>query len=226
MKKILIVGLIMILGLAIFAGCNPKPPETTPPAKPAAPEKPAVETPETPAAGMPAIAGYLKEAKLKYALKEKPEKADVLEKEDLMFPEGVKAVVLEVIKNPDAPKDKVVEVKVFTKEKDEPVVEVQTFKGEDLANGDIFLVLEPAGGFAPGLYRVDMNEQGTSDKISIDFAVGEVKAPEEGKAVPPTGKEPGMAKPMEEKPAEVKEPPTTEKPAGGKPVEEKPAETK
>lgn len=231
MKKLLIVGLVMILALSVLVGCTQKkPPVETPPAdKPAetAMESPAETPAETPGEtpDKPVEGGA--EAKpleaIPYLVVETLYAEDAAAKEDAFkkadtskIPEGAKVVAMKLKKSETAPEDKEVAFILLEKE-GRKEVKKNTVNSKDLKDKDVFcsFAIEKAGP-----YIIEITEVGTDNKAEIEIEV-------EGPAGDPgdvKSDEPGMEK--EGAPAGATDAPGTEKndESGDKAPEDKPAD--
>lgn len=219
MKKLLIVGLVLILGLALLVGCQqPKPADQPgdapkPPAQPGEPpatDKPG-EPPAPPAEGADQIP-YLHGVVVMGSVDKEAKGADCKEFAEMKFPGDVKVIALKIGKNPEAPKGKEIEVAYFFQDKAEPIKK-HTVKTDLLIEGEQYLLLNPEkDAFMPGPYRVEIMEVGTPDKKnSIGFSV-EGKEPAPGEAPAPA---PGDAKPGDVKPGDAAPAPGDAAPAPG-----------
>ena len=211
MKKLLIVALVLILGLALLAGCQqPQKPEggeaPKPPAQPGeAPTNKPGEPPAPPAEGADQIP-YLHGVVVMGSVNKEAKGPECTEFAEMKFPGDVKVIALKIDKNPEAPKGKDVEVAFFFQDKKE-AVKKELIKSDVLIEGEQFVILNPEKeGFAPGPYRVEIMEVGTPDKKnSIGFSVeGAAPAPAPGDAKPgDAAPAPGDAAPA---PGDVKAP--------------------
>lgn len=193
MKKLLIVGLVLILGLALLVGCQQ--PQTgdapKPPAQPGeAPAKPGDPPPPGAGAGADQIP-YLHGVVVMGSADKDAKGADWKEFSEMKFPGDVKVIAVKIDKNPGAPKEKEIEVAFFFQDQKEPVKK-HTIKSDLMIEDVQFITLTPEkDGFAPGPYRVEIVEVGTPDKKhTIGFSV-EGGAP--GDVAPPPA--PGDAPP-------------------------------
>lgn len=207
MKKLLIVALVLILGLALLVGCQqPKPADQPgdapkPPAQPGeAPTDKPGEPPAPPAEGADQIP-YLHGVVVMGSVDKEAKGADCKEFAEMKFPGDVKVIALKIDKNPEAPKGKDVEVAFFFQDKKEPVKK-HVIKSDMLIEGEQFLLLNPEkDAFVPGPYRVEIMEVGTPDKKnSIGFSVeggapGDMKPGEPAPAPAPGDAKPGDAPP-------------------------------
>lgn len=230
MRKVLILGLVLLLGLAIFVGCGPKKTEGGKKA-PATPTKPAPKTGETESpvtpketgeTGAPGETGkktpeakdeigYLLGVRVAYSLEEAPKKEGLVEEETMVFPVDAKSVALMIDESPEAPEGKEIDVSLYGADMENPLV-TNTFKTDEVTTGAFMLPLTEEGKpLEKGFYTVKLVEKDSGKEKVITFNIGEPKPPEdmketpkegEGKMTPEKGETPSEETPMKETPKE------------------------
>jgi hypothetical protein len=217
MKKHMIIGLVLLMGLVLIVGCGqpqpPAPPPTGGPATPptGAPATPPTGVPAAPPTGEIGKLPYLEDIMIVHSVDKNAKEADLKKADNNQFPENVAVIALKIPKSKNIPKEKELVVAWFDANKLAPLEEITIMPGELLEKGKL-LKMKGDKGFAPGPYRVEIIEKDTGKKMLIDFTIGtktgalpDVKKPGEEK--PATGK-PGEEKPATGAPGEVKAPPT------------------
>lgn len=186
MKKALIVGLVLAMCLFALVSCAPKPAPPTPP--PTTPDAKVTEAPPpaTPPAGgeLKNEVEYLAGVTLMFSDKDKPVEADMKAVEDAKVPEGTKAIVVKVAKDPKFPADKEIEI-TFVSMDGKNVMATGTFKTKDATEKDVVVTLVKAAGFDKGEGKVVLKEKDSGKMVEKAITVGEagekkMEEPKEG----------------------------------------------
>ncbi|MCE1245813.1 MAG: hypothetical protein LWY06_04120 [Firmicutes bacterium] len=201
MKKVMIVGLILMFGLVLMLGCNPSQPtqpqgEQKPASAPASTEAPppapapnptggAAQTPSAPPANdLP----YLFTKVIFSADKNAKDEA-LTEDTKMIFDENVGVIAVKIEKNKDIPKGKEFDFVISHNGKD---VDQFAVKAEELADKDnIRRIKAEKDKYAPGPYEVQITEKDTGKKVILHFAVGAPPKGEPGKGPVEPNMEPG-----------------------------------
>lgn len=207
MKKVLMVGLVIVLALAIFAGCAPQQPmQGDPPRRPrettGGEEKPEVV----------AQLEYVKEITLLHAEKDGATDEEMVEAKEMKVPEGAKVVIVKIAKDEKMPKDVVLEIGLLKKGEKEPeIIATQELKTDDVIAKESGLVMLQNKGeaFVAGDYMIEVKDKKDNKKNIYEFVVegkekeaGEVK---DGEATKDEMKDETKGEVKDETKGEVKE---------------------
>jgi hypothetical protein len=172
MRKVVILGLIIVLGLAILSGCPRPAPTPEPTPAPTPTPTPTPEQGNSPNRVTEEVQeiGYIEDVEILAAQQESPREEDYQEVTDRRIPPDTRSVAVKLDRAQDAPDGRQVDVTIIREDEDEPIA-ANTVLTRNLREQEMTVVLTPPAELEPGNYWIVLEDRETQDRHTIPVVV-------------------------------------------------------